>query len=62
MDNHLPCEDFYSPIKLKTLKELLFDEEDQALKDYLDYLPSNTEIFRVYSNNILEYIEIKYNI
>lgn len=58
MQNELPCEDYYFPLNFKTLKELLFLEEDQALADYLKEFPNNTYVMGVYSNNDLIAIEI----
>jgi hypothetical protein len=63
VDNELPCEDFAVPSTLKTIKELLWAEEDHALQDYLDDLPEDTKIRLWYnSNNDLESIQIVYNI
>jgi hypothetical protein len=58
--NELPCEDYAVPKTLKTLKELLFAEDDQYLVDFLSHQSEDAEIyFNYFANGDLKYIEIE---
>ena len=53
IENELPMEDYYVPDNLKSLKEMMFLEEDDKLRDYLDTLDEDSRVkFHIANNSI----------
>jgi ribosome assembly protein YihI (activator of Der GTPase) len=57
-NNELPMEDYYVPDKLKSLKEMMFLEDDDKLRDYLDTLDEDSRVKFYIVNNSITKIDI----